>query len=273
MKKSFSIISCIFLVLIGLSLLGSHTIWGILLLLFAILALIGAIATKKEGNTTEEQPENTVEVTSNQKSKLKRTLLIIASILLGFFILAIIGNNLDSEKQGNKSKAPVTAGSKHEEKQGIEKVETEVKQVKKTKYQWQYSQDTDPMTSDERYFANIYSTTWLSFKFPYNGGSEAYLVVRNMDGDNEVYLKVTKGQFISSYNYSECLRIRFDSDKPIDVFYTSPSDGSSDLIFLDSPDELIKRIKKAKSFIIEVAFYQEGNKLLNFNYDDFVWDH
>ena len=269
MKKSVSIISCIFLGLIGFSLLGTHTTWGILLLLFAIFALIGAIATKKEGSATLEQPENTAEVTSNPKSKLKKTLLIIAAVFVGLFILAAIGNSLDDEKQGEAQKAPVTVESKSETKEAEEKVEP----VKKTKYQWQYSQDTDPMTSDERYFASIYSMTWLSFKFPYNGGSEAYLVVRNMDGDNEVYLKVTKGQFISSYNYSECLRMRFDNEKPIDVFYTSPSDGSHDLIFLDSAGELIERIKKAQSFIIEVAFYQEGNKLLNFNSDDFVWNH
>lgn len=273
MKKSLSIISCIILGLIGFSLLGTYTLWGILLLLFAIFALVGAIATKKEVSESDEQSENTGEITSKPKSKLKKTLLIIAAVFVGLIILASIGNSLDNEKQEEYPKTPVKVESKSEEKQGAEKVEKEVEPVKKTKYQWQYAQDTDPMTSDERYFASIYSMTWLSFKFPYNGGSEAYLVVRNMDGDNEVYLKVTKGQFISSYNYSECLRMRFDSDKPIDVFYTSPSDGSHDFIFLDSADELIQRIKKAKSFIIEVAFYQEGNKILNFNSDDFVWNH
>jgi len=197
------------------------------------------------------------------KSNKKKTLFIFLGVII---VLALIGNLY------NEPAKTVT-------KTDIEKVKNDsienakaLEAAANNKYQWRYSEETDPMTSKMKYYAQIFSTTWLSLKFPYNGGSEVDLFIRNVDDKNELILRVSKGQFLSSYGSSSNIRIRFDNDQPITVGYNSASDGSTDVIFIDSPDQLIKRIKKAHSFIIEVAFFQEGNKQLTFAYHDFKWE-
>lgn len=257
MKKTVTVISCIFIALIGFGLIENHTFWGILIIVFAILALIGGLATVKKDEKYESQESEENKKNTNQK----KTFLIIAFVIVVLILVANICSDPDSKKQVKSTEPNVSTEEKA------------IEQAKSTKYQWQYTDDVDQMTSKRRYFAMIYSTTWLSFKFPYDGGSEAYLTVRNMDSDNEILLTVTKGQFISSYDYSKSLRIRFDNDQPIEIYYTFPSDGSSNIIFLDSADQLIQKIKNAHSFIVEVEFYKEGNKLLQFSYENFVWNH
>jgi len=284
MKKFLTVVSCIFIALLGFSLMGTHTIWGIILIVFAIFALIGGLApVNKDGKPTLNNPiediKTTIPIEDVKKPNQKKTpsiIKIIGFVFLFLFVIGIIGSFLDDGKSSKIKSLKGTELKSNKEKPSKTNVQPEekaVEPVKNTKYQWQYADDVDQMTSRKRYFSMIYSMTWLSFKFPYNGGSEAWLTVRNMDGDNEILLNVTKGQFISSYDYSKSLRIRFDNEQPIDVFYTSPSDGSITTIFLDSADQLIKRLKKAHSFIIEVQFYHEGNQLLSFSYEDFSWKH
>jgi len=197
-------------------------------------------------------------------SSKKKTIFIVIGSLL---VLALIGNLCtDTTKTVAPDPAIKTKADSIENAKAVELAAN-------NKYQWRYSEETDPMTSGVKYYAQIYSTTWLSFQFPYNGGSEVDLFIRNVESQNELILRVSKGQFLSSFGSSSNMRIRFDNDEPISVSYNSASDGSTDVIFLDTPDQIINRIKKAHSFIIEVAFYQEGNKLLTFAYQDFKWKH
>jgi hypothetical protein len=198
------------------------------------------------------------------KKRRSRTLIIILVVVA---CLVIIANLADDQAT---AVAPDTASKAKAD--SIEHAKA-TEAAANNKYQWRYSQETDPMTSGVKYYAQIYSTTWLSFQFPYNGGSEVDLFIRNIDNQNELILRVSKGQFLSSFGLSSSVRIRFDQDQPISVSYNSASDGSTDVIFLDDPDQLIQRIKKARNFIIEVAFYQEGNKHLEFAYQDFKWEH
>lgn len=198
------------------------------------------------------------------KKRRSKTVIIILFVILS---LALIANFCDDP-------SPVVApdAASKAKADSIEDARATAAAVN-NKYQWRYSEETDPMTSRVKYYAQIYSTTWLSFQFPYDGGSEVDLFIRNVDSQNELILRVSKGQFLSSFGSSSNMRIRFNNDEPISVSYNSASDGSTDVIFLDNPDQLIERIKKANSFIIEVAFYQEGNKLLTFAYQDFKWEH
>ena len=203
-----------------------------------------------------------MEVTQN--SSKKKTIYIVIGVIIS---LAIIGNLYN-----NPAPKADTDTANKAKSDSIENARA-LAAATNNKYQWRYSEEKDPMTSATKYYAQIFSTTWLSFQFPYNGGSEVDMFIRNVDSQNEVILRVSKGQFLSSFGSSSNIRMRFDQDKPISVGYNSASDGSTDVIFLDNPNELIRSIKQAHSLIIEVAFYQEGNKHLEFAYQDFKWNH
>lgn len=202
------------------------------------------------------------------KKRAKR-IFIIAGIILGiaFWISAI-----SYQLKNTDSLTEEISASDKAKADSIEHAKSEAAAAN-NKYQWRYSEETDPMTSGKKYYAQIYSTTWLSFQFPYNGGSEVDFFIRNVQGENEAILRVSKGQFLTSFDSGKNVRIRFDQDQPITIGYNSASDGSTDVIFLDNPDEIIRHIKKSNSFLIEVAFYQEGNKHLEFAYRDFKWNH
>ncbi|MBN1325875.1 hypothetical protein JW977_02760 [Candidatus Falkowbacteria bacterium] len=136
---------------------------------------------------------------------------------------------------------------------------------------WKYGENVDKMTSEKIYYAYTTSTNRIDFDFPYNGGSNFQLLVRNGGKKNEILLSVSKGQFMTSIGYSD-VRVKFDDNKPIVINYSSPSDGSYDTIFLKQSDTLISELKKSKKVIVEAEFFDEGNQLIEFNVEGFKWD-
>ena len=137
---------------------------------------------------------------------------------------------------------------------------------------WTYSQNEDKMTSGVSYFAEAQAKELLQFEFPYDGGSTATLMIRNKEGDNDVMLNVSKGQFITHYDGST-IRARFDNDSPVRYNISEPSDGSSDLVFINAEKDFISKLKKAKKLILEAEFYNAGLRQMEFDVSDFKWDH
>ena len=191
--------------------------------------------------------------------KEKKKMSLGKKILIGFgifFLLVIIANLGDDEKTSSKGN----------------QTSTEVKKEVEKKSNWVYEQDTDKMSGTIRYFAFTTSTNKIEFEFPYEGGSTFQLIVRNMGKRNEVLLSVSKGQFIPSIGLSENVRIKFDDEKPFYVGYDSPEDGSTDLIFLNSAQTIINKLKKAKKLMIEAPFFEAGRQIIYFDVDGFKWD-
>lgn len=137
---------------------------------------------------------------------------------------------------------------------------------------WVYKEDVDKMTSEKQYLAYTTSTNKVDFDFPYNGGSTFTLGVGNKSKENNIVLLVSKGQFMMSIGYSDTVRIKFDDEKPMDISYSSPSDGSSDRIFLSQANTLISKLKVAKKVMIEAEFFDGGNQIIEFNVEGFKWD-
>ncbi len=137
---------------------------------------------------------------------------------------------------------------------------------------WSYSTDTDKMTSKLDYFAEIEAKDVLNFSAPYDGGSTASLIIRNKAKQNDVMLKVSKGQF-NAGTEGESIKIRFDNDQPVTYTATEPSDGSTDALFIGHESTLIKKLKTAQKIIIEAEFYEDGLKTMEFAVKDLKWDH
>ncbi len=142
------------------------------------------------------------------------------------------------------------------------------------KEKWEYSEKNDEMSGQTSYFAECQSTNTIKFEFPYNekGGSSFALTVRNMDGANEVYLTVSKGQFMTNVMGSQYCRVKFDEGQSVNYKYNSAADGSSDILFLSNSAQFIKNLKAAKQLKIEAPFFQAGRQIIEFDVEGLVWD-
>lgn len=190
--------------------------------------------------------------------------LLSAVILIAFFFLAAATSKSKEEGTDNGATTSTTTQAEPEAEAPApepEKVEN-----------WAYETDEDKMTGKSVYYARVLSTNTVEFDFPYGGGSQFKLLLRNKEGVNKVLLSVSKGQFMGSYGGKK-VRIRFDEDEPFLVSFNEPSDASSDVIFLKPEAKIIEGIKKAKKMLIQAEFYQEGNVIMEFDVEGLKWEH
>ncbi|MCW3125507.1 MAG: hypothetical protein JWO03_1165 [Bacteroidetes bacterium] len=145
--------------------------------------------------------------------------------------------------------------------------------VKKPAENWSYESDTDKMTSKVVYYGSTDAKEPVKLKFPYEG-SEASLVIARKNNQSLAYFKVTKGQILAAnpVNGGE-IKVRFDSDQPETYQVSGPSDMSSETVFINSADRFITRLKKSKTLLVEVEFFDNGTRQVEFNTSNFVWNH
>ena len=132
---------------------------------------------------------------------------------------------------------------------------------------WDYSSDTDPMTSQTRAFAIVRSTNSLSLDFPYRGRNYARFTIRAKGkGTPDVIFTIDKGQLLCrSWEYSCTINVRFDDRPAIKFSGIGPSDHSSDTAFLNNPQRFISEARKAKTIRVSVDVYQAGTQVLEFS--------
>ena len=174
-------------------------------------------------------------------------------------VIANIGDNSNSNSQ-NRNSDSITVDSV--ETDDISTASQEYNQLKS----WNYFTDTDEMNDSKSRFASLVSDNTVNFDFPYQGGSSLSLIVRYMKKyGTDVYIKISSGQFIcNEYQGTNNVRVRFDDAAPIKFSTNEPSDGSSDMLFLNNAKKFIKLAKQAKTIKIEAPFYQEGNRIFTF---------
>lgn len=136
---------------------------------------------------------------------------------------------------------------------------------------WRYEKTLDK-ADQAVYKALITSPTLLEFGFPYAGGSTATLTIRKRDSGTTVYLQVSKGQFNRSFQGGTA-RIRFDGSPPITYSFSAAENGSANIIFFDPAEKLIDRLKKSQKIIIDVEFYAQGKRQIEFRTADLIWRH
>lgn len=137
---------------------------------------------------------------------------------------------------------------------------------------WTYNIDKNEMDDTETAYANIEATEKLNFDFPY-GEETVTLTIRHMSNKNEVLLWISNGQFLSNMMGDRSIKVRFDDEKAQNISYIDPSDGSSTVIFISNPDAFINRLKSCKRLLIESEFFNEGNRTMKFETDDFQWKY
>lgn len=129
---------------------------------------------------------------------------------------------------------------------------------------WEYSEDRDQMRGTVTRYNNLYSENQLDFAFPYSGGSQASIQVREKAGKLAVMLIVDKGQFICNPFLKSTLAVKFDN-KPVQHFdCRTAADGSANIIFVLPAKQFLNALKKSHHVIVEANFFQEGPRQMEF---------
>ncbi|MBC9915313.1 hypothetical protein [Chitinophaga varians] len=197
---------------------------------------------------------------------MKKGLKIFLYVFIGLVVLGFIANLTDKKKKVSATTTTTPEGSPTSTEEKKEPVE------EKKASAWAYNEEEDKMTSKKKYFAQVDAKELLEFDFPYNGGSTATLLLRNKDGENNILLMVSKGQFMSSVT-GGAVKVRFDENPPMTIQTSSPSDGSAKTLFLSKEKSLIANLKKAKKVLIEAEFFQSGLRQMEFDVAGLNWEH
>ena len=118
--------------------------------------------------------------------------------------------------------------------------------------------------------ASITSPDSLKFGFPYADGSTATLSIRKRDDNTTLFLRVSNGQFNRSFQGGNA-RIRFDSEPAATYSFSAAANGSANVIFFDAVQKLIKKIKASRKMVIDVEFYAQGNRQIEFRTAGLKW--
>ena len=135
---------------------------------------------------------------------------------------------------------------------------------------WSVSTEQDEMRGKPVHYATVTSENEAHFDFPYNGGSRLTMTVRRHPryGDDVVF-QISKGQFVCGVDScSGTINYGNGSER---ISLNESADYDSETLFAASASGVIKKLKGAEKVIVELPFYQEGNRQFTFKTRGLEW--
>lgn len=135
---------------------------------------------------------------------------------------------------------------------------------------WTVSTQRDALRGKLIHYAIVTSINSVSFDFPYGGGSTLTMTVRRHPkwGDDVIF-EISKGQFVCGiYNCRGTINFGKGAEA---LTLNEPEDHSSDTLFAANGSSVIAKLKKSDRVIVELPFFQEGNRQFTFNTKGLVW--
>lgn len=216
------------------------------------------------------QPVATVKNDIEKGSGNTGCIIAIAIVAILFLIFIVAGLS-------NKNEMPQQAEPKVEEEIIVDTVEAcDVDNAlsESTKVVWDFTIDKDEMTDSKNIWATIISDNSISQNFPYEGSTFAKITIRYMKKYGyDAIISITKGQIHGNrYNGNNYITARFDDGTPKKYYFNEAADGSSEMVFLSSKSDFIKRCKQSKDIKIDIPIFQAGRPLFTFHIDEpLVW--
>ncbi|WP_122509616.1 hypothetical protein [Pseudomonas viridiflava] len=178
---------------------------------------------------------------------------------------------IDSSYQANADRFSKLAEQKAQEARAHEQAAAYKARQKSLGLTWNYTDSEDNMSGKLVRRAYVLSTNTVDFDFPYSGAQQATLTIRKHPRwGTSVYISIEKGQFVCGYD--DCnVRVRFAKDNAKRVSASEPEDHSSTTLFINNEPSFIAQVRKSDKVYIEAGFYQEGNRIFEFDISDFEW--
>lgn len=178
---------------------------------------------------------------------------------------------IDQSYQINADKFSKLAEQKAQEARAREQAAADKLRRQNLGLTWNYSTSEDSMSGKPVRRAYVSSINTVDFDFPYAGAQRATLTIRKHPRwGTSVYIRIEKGQFVCGYD--DCnVRVRFASGNAKRVSASEPEDNSSNLLFINNESSFISQARKSDKVYIEAGFYQEGNRVFEFDISDLEW--
>lgn len=134
---------------------------------------------------------------------------------------------------------------------------------------WDYSDQSDKMTSKVTKTAIVTTSSSLALAPPYSGKNNAYLLVRQAAGSPaEVLLLIDKGQMMCR-SFKPCtIKVRFDEAQPMTFSGTGSSDHDPKVAFIQNAGKFIAAASKAKTILVQTELFHNGNPVMEFKVDE-----
>ncbi len=138
--------------------------------------------------------------------------------------------------------------------------------VEEYRQEWVYDSSYDKMREVSTVTATIKSSNQLYFDAPYSGGSTGSIILRKKGKSFDVILGISSGMIHGKYDGIE-VPVKFDNGKPVMFRGYEPTDNSYNFAFISPGTKFFSLLKRSKHVTIELPFYQEGRRLLEFEID------
>lgn len=152
---------------------------------------------------------------------------------------------------------------------------------------WSYSEDHDDMRNLTTHQARLTSVNKVKFDFPYNGGSQLYLLVGERQGEHRVMIRISRGQFWCPSNDCQ-ISAKFDNGEIIKFHASFVGNNTFDALLIRAPyrqgayppemskeqidqaerelqETFLKALRQSKRLVIEASFSQSGPEQFTFN--------
>lgn len=207
-------------------------------------------------------------------AKVKRTSVLtrIAIIFIGLIVLSAVMAVMSDDPNQDV----VTNNIAEIDNNIVETDETQSNEVAEAPIvpNWVYSESVDEMRGTTTYTAITTSRNNVHLDSPYDGGTDLSIVIRNSDElGNELLLVTNNGQLWCEY--SNCsMTVKFDEGSIEEYAISRATGGSSDVMFLsNSENDFISKLKASKQTMIEVGFFNNGNKQFTLDTEHLDWQH
>lgn len=136
---------------------------------------------------------------------------------------------------------------------------------------WTYGESDDNMGRGKIKTATVNSSNSVDFRSPYDGTQQAMLIIRKHPKHGvDVLLWLDHGHFLCHTNNCD-VTTRFDDNKASSFSASTPSDYSTNYIFIDNYNSFISKTKKSKKLFIEANFYKDGSQVFEFDTANLKW--
>ncbi|EOR08666.1 hypothetical protein F896_01192 [Acinetobacter genomosp. 15BJ] len=143
---------------------------------------------------------------------------------------------------------------------------------------WRYEESKDEMRNISLKFAGLESNNTVEFEFPYNGGSKLTIALRknsqtpNSDG---VGFLIDKGQFFCASMDGCTGSIKFGNGSIEKINLKMSDDQNSKILYMSNEEQIksfIQKLKKGENLIVELPFFQTGDRQFSFDSTGLDWD-
>lgn len=200
-------------------------------------------------------------------------------IVVGFFILGAIGAALGDPPEASDSDADFAQSSQSDSADAaIANAEAaaadaeEAIQDRPVRSRWSYRESRDELRNSTNYRAILRSNNAHDFGFPYGSGNHLNITVRqHPEWGKDVIFRVDNGQLMCGI-YDCRYTISFDGAVE-GLTLVPPEDRDATVLFARYPEAIIRKLKSSERTVVELQFYQNGNRQFIFDSAGLEWDH